>query len=116
MRHQISFVEQLNTKTTMKFLLFINIICVLVVANRAAVAIGFYNNSGKCVVEGLILSPGETAKYPSGCAKMICHDNGIVTFSSCGSMQPPPGYIMGGPSNPSAPYPKCCRRPLILII
>ncbi|KAI8127334.1 uncharacterized protein LOC111687592 [Lucilia cuprina] len=103
----------------MKFLLFINIICVLVVANRAAMARGIFKDPehpGKCVVEGLILSPGETAKYPHGCAIMTCYDDGLVIFYGCGSMQPPPGYVMGGLSNPSAPYPKCCRRPLILII
>ncbi|XP_065370541.1 uncharacterized protein LOC135962504 [Calliphora vicina] len=102
----------------MKFLLFITLICVLVVANRAAVGRGIYKDPahpGKCVVDGSILSPGEEATHKSHCYRMICGNDGMVTFHTCGVAAPPPGFKLGDPIMPTEPYPNCCRKAFIPI-
>ncbi|KAM7342340.1 uncharacterized protein ACRADG_009803 isoform 1-T1 [Cochliomyia hominivorax] len=114
----------------MKFLLLISSICALVITSKAAVARGFFGDPGhpgKCVIENIILSPGEVAQFPKspapiqnsiipiGCGRIICYHATEVEFHTCGLVLPPPGYKLGEPVTPTADYPKCCKRAFVPI-
>ncbi|XP_065363505.1 uncharacterized protein LOC135956834 [Calliphora vicina] len=100
----------------MKFLLLISLICGLIITNRAAEMRGNYadpKHPGKCVVKGVVLSPGE---HPySRCGRMLCGESGAVVFHTCGAILPPEGHKLGEPIHPTAPYPKCCEKHYIPI-
>ncbi|KAH8419481.1 hypothetical protein KR222_008396 [Zaprionus bogoriensis] len=85
---------------------------------EAAVARGLFKDAkypGKCVVKAnLILSPGESAKYPDmECARVTCEDDSYAQILTCGVEAPPPGCKLGEPKFPGADYPKCCSRHII---
>ncbi|KAM8717290.1 hypothetical protein ACLKA7_004056 [Drosophila subpalustris] len=104
--------------------LFMNGVLLLLAAlllpkSEAALARGIFKDPahpGKCVVKpNLILSPGESARYPDmDCARIMCGQNSHATISTCGAQGAPPGYAMGEPKYPNADYPKCCERDVII--
>ncbi|XP_053948014.1 uncharacterized protein LOC128856724 [Anastrepha ludens] len=84
----------------------------------AWVARGNYHNDahpGKCAIsDTLIISPGETTKSPTTCAKIHCNNaNGDVNIYGCGSEGAPDGCKWGDYVNKHAPFQECCARHLI---
>ncbi|XP_037806401.1 uncharacterized protein LOC119600313 [Lucilia sericata] len=67
------------------------------------------DHPGKCVRDGLILSPGEERKVPGECALMTCYDDGFATFKTCGTMVAPPGCQFGDYFDIDAPFGDCCE-------
>ncbi|KAM7360658.1 uncharacterized protein ACRADG_006721 isoform 2-T2 [Cochliomyia hominivorax] len=104
----------------MKFLLIINIILGLICLNRAAEMSGFFKDPkhpGKCVVDGIIMSPGEEVLNPKGeCSRVFCGEESYAVIQTCGVFVPPKGYKLGEPIEPNAPYPKCCKSHFIPIV
>uniref|UniRef100_A0A1I8NKQ4 Single domain-containing protein n=1 Tax=Musca domestica TaxID=7370 RepID=A0A1I8NKQ4_MUSDO len=72
------------------------------------------DHPGKCVYEGLILSPGEDG-YPKGqCMHVMCSTaDGSGTVHTCGSLGTSPPCYLGNYTNPTANYPECCFREVI---
>ncbi|XP_005188177.1 uncharacterized protein LOC101895439 [Musca domestica] len=69
---------------------------------------------GKCVYNGLILSPGESG-YPEGrCLRVLCFGaDGSGRIHTCGSQGAQPPCVMGDYMYPDAQYPKCCEKEII---
>ncbi|KNC21789.1 hypothetical protein FF38_03239, partial [Lucilia cuprina] len=65
---------------------------------------------GKCVINGLILSPGEVHYDQTKCEKTTCDEKTMVYFLSCGIYKPPNDCKLGDAKYPDAPYPDCCPR------
>ncbi|TMW46342.1 hypothetical protein DOY81_008578, partial [Sarcophaga bullata] len=81
-------------KVNMKFLITIFFILSVSSVALASESVGYFKNSaypGKCVYDGLILSPGEKAKLPNQCAQFLCGSGSFGTIQTCGVMMPPPG-------------------------
>ncbi|KAH8328092.1 hypothetical protein KR067_003954 [Drosophila pandora] len=88
----------------------------LLSGNDAAVYRGIFKDPahpGKCVVEGLVLSSGQTARHPTKCERINCGSDGNVEFHSCGAYGLPPGKKFGKYSSPKSDYPACCDREII---
>nr|XP_017094889.2 uncharacterized protein LOC108123960 [Drosophila bipectinata] len=88
----------------------------LLIGSEAAVYRGIFKDPaqpGKCVVEGLVLSSGQTARHPTKCERINCGNDGDVEFHTCGSYGVPPGKKFGNYKNPKADYPACCDREII---
>ncbi|KAH8298015.1 hypothetical protein KR018_004400 [Drosophila ironensis] len=92
------------------------IVAVLFVGSETAVSHGNFADPahpGKCVVEGLVLSPGQTARHPKNCQRIICGQDGATTFHSCGVYGLPANKKFGKYKAPNANYPACCEREII---
>ncbi|KPU74423.1 uncharacterized protein Dana_GF26392 [Drosophila ananassae] len=60
----------------------------LLADSEAAVYSGIFKDPahpGKCVVEGLVLNSGQTARHPKKCERVHCGENGNVEFHTCGA-------------------------------
>ncbi|KRF98742.1 uncharacterized protein Dwil_GK27604 [Drosophila willistoni] len=102
-------------KMFLGFLLLYAIFCFLG-TSEAAVAFGVFKDPahpGKCVVESLILSPGQSGRHPSMCARVNCLENSVAQIHTCGAVGLPPGSTFGDFKNPNADYPTCCDRHII---
>ncbi|KAM7360657.1 uncharacterized protein ACRADG_006721 isoform 1-T1 [Cochliomyia hominivorax] len=103
----------------MKLLFFINLIFTFLFLHEAAVSRGVHkdpDHPGKCVINDIIMSPGEIVLNPfNKCRRMICGANSWVVIHTCGAILPPKGYKLGEPLDATAPYPKCCERHYISI-
>lgn len=110
-------------------------IAVLLVSGyEAAVVRGVFKDPahpGKCVLEGLVLEKGQSARHPQRCERIICGENSaaeiqsyvcflqlyilyyIRTYFRCGAYGLPPGKKFGKYTNPNADYPDCCNREII---
>ncbi|XP_046810634.1 uncharacterized protein LOC124420722 [Lucilia cuprina] len=96
-------------------IIFIPLILVFctISSGLAAAFYGFYGDSahpGKCVINGLILSPGEVYYNQTKCEKTTCDEKTMVYFLSCGIYKPPIDCKLGDAKYPDAPYPDCCPR------
>ncbi|XP_065366753.1 uncharacterized protein LOC135959675 [Calliphora vicina] len=79
----------------------------------AAAYYGYFGNSdnpGKCLINGLILLPGEVHYEVTQCAKVSCGEDGMAYFVSCGVYKPPGDCVLGDPIDPTGRYPDCCAR------
>ncbi|KAM7350566.1 uncharacterized protein ACRADG_009125 [Cochliomyia hominivorax] len=82
---------------------------------------------GKCVVDGKVLSPGQSIKHPTmDCAEITCDNSiGMATIETCDPISAlasplqklkdydrsnPPKCTWGDFKNTKAEYPKCCER------
>ncbi|XP_073820456.1 uncharacterized protein [Musca autumnalis] len=97
------------------FLIIFSIIC----SNFAAavfVQMADPEHPGKCVYEGLILSPGKSG-YPEGkCIQVFCYgDDGSGRIQSCMGEADMSRctVITNDYVNPSAHYPDCCEEHII---
>eukprot|EP00099_Drosophila_melanogaster_P001592 NP_001097204.1 uncharacterized protein Dmel_CG34215 [Drosophila melanogaster] len=92
-------------------------IAVLLVSGyEAAVVRGVFEDPthpGKCVLEGLVLEKGQSARHPQRCERIICGENSAAEIQSCGAYGLPPGKKFGKYTNPNADYPDCCNREII---
>ncbi|XP_013106843.1 uncharacterized protein LOC106086644 [Stomoxys calcitrans] len=98
--------------------ILINILFVCIALTTGAVFRGIYKDSDhpdKCVMKNidLVLSPGEEARHPDNCIRLMCHENNLLIGHSCGSIGPPNGCVLGKALEPTAPYPACCKREFI---
>ncbi|XP_016958671.1 uncharacterized protein LOC108030325 [Drosophila biarmipes] len=93
------------------------VIAVLLVSNtEAAVSRGVFKDPahpGKCVVDGLVLQKGQTARHPKRCERIICGDKSEAEIQTCGAYGLPPGKKFGKYIAPNADYPACCDREII---
>ncbi|XP_016988711.1 uncharacterized protein LOC108051210 [Drosophila rhopaloa] len=90
----------------------------LVSENEAAVAVGFFEDPahpGKCVLEGLILDAGQTARNPNKCERIVCSANSMAQIQSCGVYGLAPGQQFGEYLTPNGDYPACCERKVISV-
>ncbi|KAM7361533.1 uncharacterized protein ACRADG_012538 [Cochliomyia hominivorax] len=100
----------------MKFLIVVLFILSVCAVSFASEAVGFFRDPahpGKCVYENLILSPGEEAKIPNDCGRILCGDDGFATIQTCGVMGAPPGCKYTDYIDINAPYAECCERKLV---
>ncbi|XP_023308501.2 uncharacterized protein LOC111690278 [Lucilia cuprina] len=91
----------------MKFLIFLALIVTVFSEDYS----GYFrdpDHPGKCVRDGIILSPGEVGKVPGECALMTCYDDGYATFQTCGVVLAPPGCNFPDYIDLDAPFGECC--------
>ncbi|XP_052854087.1 uncharacterized protein LOC128263239 [Drosophila gunungcola] len=93
------------------------VVAVLLVSeSEAAVARGIFKDPahpGKCVLKGLILEAGQSARNPKSCERILCGENSTVEIHTCGAYGLPPGKKFGKYKTPNADYPTCCEREII---
>ncbi|KNC28168.1 hypothetical protein FF38_04347 [Lucilia cuprina] len=80
----IHSVESVQEK--MKFLIFLALIVTVFSEDYS----GYFrdpDHPGKCVRDGIILSPGDVGKVPGECALMTCYDDGYATFQTVNSVK-----------------------------
>ncbi|XP_017003904.2 uncharacterized protein [Drosophila takahashii] len=96
---------------------FCTVIAVFLVSEtESAVSRGVFKDPahpGKCVVDGLVLEKGQTARHPKMCARIVCQDKSEAQIQSCGAVGLPPGKKFGKYTTPNADYPACCHREII---
>ncbi|XP_017116494.1 uncharacterized protein LOC108138664 [Drosophila elegans] len=95
---------------------FLVVAVLLVSESEAAVSRGIYKDPahpGKCVLEGLILEAGQSARNPKRCERILCGENSTVERHTCGIYGLAPGQQFGKYKAPNADYPACCEREII---
>ncbi|XP_022226594.2 uncharacterized protein LOC111076874 [Drosophila obscura] len=98
--------------------IFLLIAAVLLVAieTEAAVSRGIFKDPahpGKCVVDGLVLNDGQSARHPKMCARVVCGKNSEGQIQTCGVVGLLPGQKFGKYKAPNADYPDCCDREIL---
>ncbi|XP_016941098.3 uncharacterized protein [Drosophila suzukii] len=96
--------------------IFVVIAVLLVSKSQAAISRGVFKDPahpGKCVIDGLVLEKGKSARNPKWCEQIFCEDNSMAQIHSCGAYGLPPGKKFGKYIAPNADYPACCDREII---
>uniref|UniRef100_A0A1I8NMG6 Single domain-containing protein n=1 Tax=Stomoxys calcitrans TaxID=35570 RepID=A0A1I8NMG6_STOCA len=100
----------------MKFLVFTAFVTLFTVG-FAYQSVGYYNDPahpGKCVYQGMVLSPGEEGKVKGKCVSMLCaNEDGLATVLGCPEEYVGPPCKLGDFVNIDAAYGECCRRHVI---
>ncbi|XP_075144530.1 uncharacterized protein LOC142219426 [Haematobia irritans] len=100
----------------MKIVSIASLIAILVSSTTAQVSRGVFSDPahpGKCVIDNLILSPGQEGSVRGQCELIMCNnENGLATMHGCGAMHIQ-GCELGDSLYPNELYPKCCERQVI---
>ncbi|EDW39622.1 GL15427 [Drosophila persimilis] len=83
---------------------------------EAAVSRGIFKDPahpGKCVVDGLVLNDGQSARHPNMCARVVCGKNSEGQIQTCGVVGLQPKQKFGKYTAPNADYPECCNREIL---
>ncbi|XP_016974154.1 uncharacterized protein LOC108040949 [Drosophila rhopaloa] len=96
--------------------IFLVVAVLLISESETAVSRGIFKDPahpGKCVLHGLILDAGKSARNPKKCEQIMCEANSSAQIHSCGVYALFPGQKFGKYIAPNGDYPACCEREVI---